>query len=208
MQSKTEWPHHEVPPSRELCSVELSQLWAPGWPGPPPAFPITTPFTSQSGLELAAERPRRPPWRLQGERCFSGPERGATQRASSDAPRTVWLQAVTQTTLTPPALPTTRPGGPAHVPPPRTPMPCTPPLFKFPDCFFGGQTEGDGDGTSVLTHGREGRPRDSGDTACSAPETAVSVIPVPAACTSPPSVYRVAFLCSFRVAWLSLLLFY
>jgi hypothetical protein len=113
-----------------------------------------------------------------------GSKENAASQGRTEEPRRV-RPLVPLGLRSPPALPTTRPGGPAHVPHPRTPVPRTPLLFKFPDCFFGGQTEGDGDGTPVLTHGREGRRGDSGDTACSAPETAVTVISVPAVCTSP-----------------------
>lgn len=150
--------------------------------------------SSRAAQKATLEAPRRTLLLRAGQR--------SQQRATSDAPGTVQLQAVTQTTLTPgpSRLP---PWGPAHLPPPRTPVPRSPPLFKFPDCFFGGQTEGKGDRTPVLTHGGEGRPRDSDAMAGSAPETVVTVIT-----SAPPSVCRLAFLFSFRVAWLSLLLFH
>ena len=150
--------------------------------------------SSRAAQKATLEAPRRTLLLRAGQR--------SQQRATSGAPGTVQLQAVTQTTLTPgpSRLP---PWGPAHLPPPRTPVPRSPPLFKSPDCFLGGQTEGKGDRTPVLTHGGEGRPGDSDAMASSAPETVVTVITSP-----PPSVWRLAFLFSFRVAWLSLLLFH
>lgn len=155
--------HHEVPPSRELCSVELSQLWAPGWPGPPrlslspPPSPASRGWSLVTAQKATLEAPGR-------RRCFLRAGERSTQRASSDAPGQSGSRLL-------------RCSSPPHPGPPTTALEGQPratsqdphallPLFKFPDyCFLGARLKATM-GLLFLPR-QEGRPRDSGDTACS-----------------------------------------
>ena len=213
MQSKTERPH-EVPPSKELCSVEPSQLWAPGWPGPPPAFPITP---SPRPVGAAASS-----WAAQ-KATLEAPRRTlllrAGQRSHADShlccPRDSPASGCDSDHAHPPALPTTCRGRPAHVPPPRTPVSRTPLLFKFP-AFLGARLKATETGLLFffflgLLFLRTAGKADPG-TVVTRPAQPLRLWSPWSLCLPcappPPSVCRLAFLFSFRVARLSLLLFY